>query len=71
MPASKPVLKLFVWHDVLRDYGAGIAFALATSVREARELVCADLDPEFGEEIRTTMPRIYTKPAGFRRWGSA
>lgn len=33
-------LKLYVWENVLTDYTSGIMFALATSVEEARELIC-------------------------------
>lgn len=33
-------LKLYVWKDVLRDYTAGMAFALAHSYEEAVGLAC-------------------------------
>jgi len=32
-------LKLFVWEDVLTDYTPGIAFALAETEQEAREIL--------------------------------
>lgn len=35
------MLKLFVWENVLRDYTAGIAFALAHDADEARRLIVA------------------------------
>lgn len=32
-------LRLYVWENVLRDWTPGIAFAYASSVREARDLI--------------------------------
>ena len=34
-------MKLYLWHDVLCDYTAGMAFAVAHSVEEARGLLVA------------------------------
>lgn len=35
-------MKLYVWRAVRADYTDGIAFAMATSVDEARELIWVD-----------------------------
>lgn len=32
-------MKLYIWNNVLWDYSAGLAFALANSVEEARALI--------------------------------
>lgn len=42
-------MKLYIWNkDVLRDYSSGIAFAIAESEEQARELITEKtrLDPE-------------------------
>ncbi len=39
----KPTLKLYVWEGVLTDYTSGIAFALAESEEEARNLLLTQL----------------------------
>ena len=36
---SKKMLKLYVWDNVLCDYTGGVAFALASSPEEAKELL--------------------------------
>jgi len=33
--------KLYVWRDVFSDYSGGMAFAVATSVDEARRMIAA------------------------------
>ncbi len=33
-------MRLYVWHDALSDYTAGVMFAHADTVEQARELVC-------------------------------
>lgn len=63
--------RLYVWHDVLRDYTAGVIFAIARSVEEARQAVIASAlqDSSWSvkhvEEEMTTEPEIYDSPAGF------
>jgi hypothetical protein len=34
-------MKLYLWRDVLRDYSAGMAFAIAGNVNEARGMLAA------------------------------
>jgi len=34
-------MKLYLWRDVLCDYSAGMAFAIASNVNEARGLLAA------------------------------
>lgn len=36
---ARKKLKLYVWHDVLADWTAGVAYALARSSEEAKELL--------------------------------
>jgi hypothetical protein len=36
---TAPRVKLYVWEGVFNDYTEGIAFALARTVREAREVI--------------------------------
>ena len=35
-------MNLYVWHGVLRDYTPGMVVALASSLKEAREIVVRD-----------------------------
>ena len=62
------MLKLFVWEDVLKDYTAGVIFALAENVDEARELVLAThgeyVASETGKE-----PQVFDSPVAFASWG--
>lgn len=60
-------LKLFVWEDVLRDYGTGIAFAYAKDSVEARRLVLKKLG--YNHEDLCKEPREITKPEGFCKFG--
>ena len=43
-------MKLFVWHDVLYDYKAGIAFAFADGANEARHLLIARMQCRVREQ---------------------
>ena len=76
MPADKSTdqLKLFVWDKVLEDYSAGLAFALATSVTQARELILAAAGPferdRLVDELRRE-PQIITSPKAFIQPGGA
>jgi hypothetical protein len=77
-------LKLFVWHNVLRQYGPGKAFALAHSKEEAiaeiRKAMWMPNDQEMDEleravevnaEIREPYFSVHTSPVGFAVWGSS
>ena len=43
-------MKLYVWHNVLGNYGPGIAFALARSKEEALNLIKKQV---FGDELES------------------
>lgn len=62
-------LTLYVWEEILCNYGCGIAFALAKNVHQARELLRkkmhADLYPEELHEDLKKEPRIVSEPEGF------
>lgn len=63
------VLRLFVWHDVLRDHYGGVMFALAHDVDEARELI-RKTDRLAGEDKDLArQPNVYDAPVGFAVWG--
>lgn len=79
----KKKLKLFVWENVLTDYTSGIIFALATSVENARKVICESqkIDYKTGgvpnnpnyvsqvwQDIQTE-PQVFSKPVGFCVWG--
>lgn len=40
-------MKLFVWHDVLKDYTSGVMVALAEDVAAAREALCPGWNKHF------------------------
>lgn len=69
--------RLYVWHDVLRDYTAGVIFAIARSVEEARQAVItgalqdSSCSVKHMEEEMTTEPEIYDGPAGFFLYGGS
>jgi len=64
-------LKLYVWEDVLWDWKAGIMFALAESVEQAREILLRRYPDSFSvSEDITKEPTIYNSPTGFAQWGS-
>lgn len=65
-------LTLYVWEDVLIDYTSGIAFALASSVAAARELISPGYESRLGNVSRILLdtdldakPKAYRKPIGF------
>jgi len=67
-------LKLFVWHNVMEDYGYGVIFALARNVEEARKVAIEAysddwnnnnyLVEQFKKEMRDE-PEIVETPKGF------
>lgn len=61
-------LKLFVWQDVLRDYTAGIVFALAENADKARKLV-RDVHGEYVESEISREPEVFDSPVAFAQWG--
>lgn len=63
-------LKLYVWEDVLYDYGPGMMFALASSVEEARRLI-REHTPHVVAEDLAQEPQVFTTPKGYAVWGSA
>jgi len=51
-PKKKPALKLYVWDDFTPDYTSGLAFAIATSEKDAREQIiglCGFNPDDWGE----------------------
>jgi hypothetical protein len=71
---ARKKLKLYVWTEVLLDWGYGIAFAYASSPEEAKEVLIQDgvdewhwngllLDGQEHFEVK--------EPSGFHVWGSA
>ena len=44
-------LKFYVWRNVLRDYTAGMAVAVADSVSEARGILAAESEPYWGNDL--------------------
>lgn len=71
-------LKLYVWHDVLKDWKYGIAFALATSRKEAWEVLKKNIDGYAYDEIaginsfsgcKQTEPKEYENPTAFYIYG--
>jgi len=62
-------LKLYVWEDVLTDYTSGIAFALAESVEQAREVIQQKGLPEFRMQELDSGPVIIDQPEGFYLYG--
>lgn len=64
-------LKLYVWEGVLTDYTSGIAFALAYSAKEARQLIIAQHGYATGQLIEDlkARPSVYAKPFGLSMYG--
>ena len=61
LSGQRPALKLYVWTNVLCDYTCGVAFALASSVEEARQLVSESLGYEVADFDRD--PDVITDAA--------
>lgn len=72
---EKNELKLYVWEGVLTDYTSGIAFALASSVEEARQAIYDKSEKEDGYISSTLKADIAGEPIvcnsteGFFIWG--
>ena len=63
----KKKLKLYVWEDVLRDWSAGVMFAMAYSPKHARKLILKACN-YVGDDLNGE-PKVVTKPEGFVVWG--
>lgn len=67
-------LKLYVWEGVLRVYGTGVMFALASNVGDARKLLLLKYKEDFLEEsLKGDLekePKVYTRPFAFALEGS-
>ena len=61
-------LKLFVWTDFSPDYTGGLAFAIAETKSEAKELVLKELDYKVDDwgtlEVRPISKCAYSVPGG-------
>ena len=61
-------LKLFIWHEIRCDYTCGIAFALAHTVEEAREVIknnSKDWEWESYKEELDNQYEVYDEPYGY------
>lgn len=65
---TEPKLYLWVWSPALRDYTAGVMFALAATADEARALILKDCDYIPSAELAVE-PTRYDAPVGFAVWG--
>jgi len=76
----KKNIKLYVWEKVLCDWTCGIAFALAVSLEEAKELVSDKYNEMFGctkEDgdyeipyfVNDEDPKIYDDSVGYTVYG--
>lgn len=66
------MLKLYVWENVLCDYWAGVAFALAHSPDEAKRLIIENgvgEDHWDGLQLDGQSCDEYDEPAGFHKYG--
>lgn len=66
-------LKLFVWEGVRRDWAGGIAFALAETEAEARQLI-VDKDPQVPwhtDNAWVARPKVYCQPFGMSLEGGS
>jgi len=63
-------LKLFVWRGVLTDYTSGIAFALAETEQEAREMLLKKEDAlSMDSDFNGKKPEVYEDKKCFTLWG--
>lgn len=62
-------LKLYVWEDVLNDYTSGIAFALAESIEQAREIIREKGLSDYGMKDLDSGPLVVDQPEGFYLYG--
>lgn len=63
-------LRLYVWANVLRDYTAGVMFALASSPEAARKAIIKAY-PDYDTVVSdlASEPQVVTKTEGFAVWG--
>jgi len=61
-------MRLFVWERVLIDYSAGVMFALAETVEQAREQILAKCHYVPSGDLEKE-PVAYDTPVGFAVWG--
>ena len=59
----KENLKLFVWEDVLYDYTAGMAVALAPNVEKARQMLLKKIGYAYGDLLKK--PKVRTAACAF------
>lgn len=64
-------LKLFVWERVFCDYLCGIAFALAETPEEARELILGKSPNDLFMAELSKDPSIYEWKIGFLAYGAS
>lgn len=63
-------LKLFVWKDVLKDYTSGIAFAIAETEQEARELLLKQDEALSRDSVfNISKPEVYETEMAITLWG--
>lgn len=67
---EKKTLKMFIWKQVLCDYGCGMVAVLAHDVEEARKLA-HEKDEYIPEKELDGEPKIITKPEAFTVWGGS
>ena len=63
----KRQLKLYVWEDVLNGYTSGIAFALAETEEEARQLITKEMG--YNHEDLNKKPELIYNKKGFYIYG--
>lgn len=71
-----PSFKLFIWRDILEQYGLGFAFAYARNVDEARKMVLDQLrsgleDESDIEHVKGEPDEVITTPCAELVKGSA
>lgn len=68
-----PLLKLFVWENVLTDYNPGVMFALAENIEQAREKILSKEEdsPDTVKKELMNDPLVINHPEGFILWGGS
>ena len=65
---KRGALKLYIWKNIRRDYTAGIGFALAESLEEARNEIKRISEPWEWDAYKGELmddPEVYEVPTGF------
>jgi len=64
-------MKLYIWKEVLCDYTCGIAFAMANSLEEAKQVIRDSVDEYYcvDDTVFYKEPEVYEIPYGFAIWG--